>query len=202
MRNDAPIYLLRMSTEKQADGHLTGMLLVAMPSMPDERFARSVIYLCAHSPEGAMGLIVNRLADNLTFPGIIQQLGIEAEIELGDVPVHVGGPVESSRGFVLHSADYVQDSTLVIDESFALTATIDILKAIAAGKGPRRQFLALGYAGWAPGQLDAEIQANGWLVAPAGADLVFDTHDAKKWEGALRTLKIDPALLSTTAGRA
>ncbi len=191
-----------MTGANQADGHLTGMLLVAMPSMPDERFARSVIYLCAHSPEGAMGLVVNRVAENLTFPSVIQQLGIEPEIDLGTVPVHVGGPVESSRGFVLHSADYVRESTLVIDETFALTATIDILKAIAAGKGPRRQFLALGYAGWAPGQLDAELQANGWLVAPAAAELVFDTSDARKWEQALRTLRIDPALLSSTAGRA
>jgi putative transcriptional regulator len=178
------------------------MLLVAMPSMPDERFARSVVYLCAHSPQGAMGLVVNRPAESLTFPGIIRQLGIEAETELDAMPVHVGGPVESSRGFVLHSADYVRESTLVIDDTFALTATIDILKAIATGKGPRRQFLALGYAGWAPGQLDAEIQANGWLVAPAAADLVFDTSDARKWEQALRALRIDPALLSTTAGRA
>jgi putative transcriptional regulator len=191
-----------MSSAKDSEGHLAGMLLVAMPSMPDERFARSVIYLCAHSPQGAMGLVVNRPAESLTFPGIIRQLGIEAETELDAMPVHVGGPVESSRGFVLHSADYVRESTLVIDDTFALTATIDILKAIATGKGPRRQFLALGYAGWAPGQLDAEIQANGWLVAPAAAELVFDTSDARKWEQALRALRIDPALLSTTAGRA
>lgn len=189
----------RIATE---EGHLTGMLLIAVPGMPDPRFAKSVVYMCAHSPQGAMGLIVNQVAPALTLPKIVEQLGIRPEIDLSDCPVHVGGPVETGRGFVLHSPDYVQESTLVIDDRFALTATLDVLKAIAEGGGPRRRVFALGYAGWAPGQLDAEIQANGWLVAPADEDLVFGTDDAAKWHKAMARIGVDPAMFSTTAGRA
>ena len=179
------------------------MLLVAMPSMQDPRFARSVIYLCAHSPEGAMGLVVNQTAGSVTFPAVIDQLGIKADAGRdNDTPVHVGGPVESSRGFVLHSPDYVLESTLVIDEQFALTATVDVLRAIAEGGGPRRRVLALGYAGWAAGQLDAEIQANGWLLTPADADIVFGTDNAAKWDQALHKIGVDPRLLSSVAGHA
>jgi putative transcriptional regulator len=185
-----------------AEHHLTGMLLVAMPSMPDPRFARSVIYLCAHSPEGAMGLVVNQIAGNVTFPAVVGQLGIEAGRDCADTPVHVGGPVETSRGFVLHSADYVQESTLVIDEGFALTATVDVLRAIAEGHGPSRRVLALGYAGWSAGQLDQEIQGNGWLIAPADPDIVFGRDNEAKWLSALRKIGVDPSLLSSTAGHA
>jgi putative transcriptional regulator len=191
-----------MSTTSDDDTGLTGKLLIAMPAMPDPRFARSVIYVCAHSEQGAMGIIVNQVAPNVTFPSIIEQLGIEAGIDLSSQPVHVGGPVESGRGFVLHSPDYVRDTTLVIDEQFALTATIDVLRAMATGQGPNRAVFALGYAGWAPGQLDAEIQQNGWLTAPADADVVFSTDNETKWTRALRRIGIDPALLSTTAGHA
>jgi putative transcriptional regulator len=180
---------------------LTGQLLVAMPQMADPRFARSVIYLCAHSDEGAMGLVINRLIDSLDFSNLLRQLEIEAVGE-PDLPVHFGGPVESSRGFVLHSADYAQDSTLFIDEAIALTATVDVLRAIAAGEGPARRVLALGYAGWAPGQLDAEIQANGWLLVPADPDLVFAGDNDAKWERAINKLGIDLSLLSTEAGHA
>jgi len=196
------LYLWGMSQDDKGQGQLTGMLLIAMPGMPDERFAKSVVYVCAHSEEGAMGLIVNRPAQNVTFEGIAEQLELELAPGAGDVPVHVGGPVESSRGFVLHSPDYVQDTTLVIDESFALTATLDVLRAIAAGGGPKRKVLALGYAGWGEGQLDREIQANGWLTAPASADLVFAADSATKWEMALRHIGVDPVLLSSTAGHA
>lgn len=181
---------------------LSGMLLVAMPQMSDPRFARSVVYVCAHSDEGAMGLVVNRLADNLTFPNLIEQLGLDPPEAEGDTPVHVGGPVESSRGFVLHSTDYVQESTLVIDDDVALTATVDVLRAIADGRGPRRRVLALGYAGWAPGQLDAEIQANGWLVAPACEEILFGHDNDGKWLRALDILGIDLSLLSSEAGHA
>jgi putative transcriptional regulator len=182
--------------------HLAGMLLVAMPSMQDPRFARSVIYLCAHSEEGAMGLVVNQAADKITFPAVVGQLGIEAGQDCSDTPVHVGGPVQPSRGFVLHSADYVQESTLVIDERFALTATVDVLRAIAQGGGPQRRVLALGYAGWEAGQLDAEIQGNGWLVAPADPEIVFDRDNETKWLRALHAIGVDPSLLSSTAGHA
>ncbi|HVI35746.1 MAG TPA: YqgE/AlgH family protein [Gaiellales bacterium] len=182
--------------------HLAGMLLVAMPSMEDPRFSRSVIYLCAHTEEGAMGLVVNQAASEVTFPAVIGQLGIEAESGCDDTPVHVGGPVQPSRGFVLHSSDYVQDSTLVIDERFALTATVDVLRAIATGSGPERKVLALGYAGWDAGQLDAEIQSNGWLIAPADPEIVFGRDNDTKWLRAMRAIGVDPLLLSSTAGHA
>lgn len=191
-----------MAQAEHESNHLTGMLLVAMPSMPDPRFSRSVIYLCAHSPEGAMGLVVNQVAGNVTFPTVIGQLGIEAGDDCGETPVHVGGPVETSRGFVLHSADYVQESTLVIDERFALTATVDVLRAIAEGHGPSHRVLALGYAGWSAGQLDQEIQANGWLVAPADPEIVFGRDNEAKWLSALRAIGVDPSLLSATGGHA
>jgi putative transcriptional regulator len=185
-----------------SDSSLTGHLLVAMPQMADSRFARSVVYLCAHSAEGAMGLVVNRLIDSLSFDSLLDQLGLEADAGAIDLPVHFGGPVESSRGFVLHSADYVQDSTLVIDDDIALTATIDVLKAIAKGDGPRQCVLALGYAGWAAGQLDAEIQANGWLMVPADHELVFGIDNESKWQRAIAKLGVDLSLLSLEAGHA
>jgi putative transcriptional regulator len=191
-----------MATRDPSQSSLTGQLLVAMPQMTDPRFARTVVYLCAHSSDGAMGLVVNRLIDSLTFASLLSQLGVEAEAVPTDMPVHFGGPVESSRGFVLHTSDYLQDSTLVIDDDIALTATVDVLKAIARGAGPRRRVLALGYAGWAPGQLDAEIQANGWLLVPADLDLVFGMENASKWQRALAKIGIDLSLLSSEAGHA
>lgn len=191
-----------MHDDDANDNHLAGMLLVAMPGMPDPRFDRSVIFLCAHSSEGAMGIIVNQLAENVAFDSIIEQLGIEPTPDAAELKVHVGGPVESSRGFVLHSADYVHENTLMIDEGFALTATVDVLRAIAGGEGPRQKVFALGYAGWAPGQLDAEIQKNGWLITPPDLSVVFELDDAEKWTGALRKIGVDPSLLSTTAGHA
>jgi putative transcriptional regulator len=195
-------YLLVMQDDDANDNHLAGMLLVAMPGMPDPRFDRSVIFLCAHSAEGAMGIIVNQIAPNVAFDSIIEQLGIEPTAEAAEIKVHVGGPVESSRGFVLHTADYVHENTLMIDESFALTATVDVLRAIAGGEGPKQKVFALGYAGWAPGQLDAEIQKNGWLIAPPDEQVVFEVDDADKWTAALRKIGVDPSLLSSTAGHA
>ena len=189
--------------------YLDGQLLVAMPIMTDRRFARSVIYLCAHSAEGAMGLIINQRASHISFSELMKQLSImpetadEVEIELEDMDVHVGGPVETQRGFVLHSADYyVADSTLPIDEGVSLTATIDILKAIAGGKGPDRAILALGYAGWRAGQLESEIAANGWLHCPADADLLFDRDLEQKYERALSKIGVDPSHLVSDAGHA
>jgi putative transcriptional regulator len=184
------------------ESSLAGQLLVAMPQMADPRFARSVVYLCAHSVDGAMGLVVNRLIDSLSFHNLLEQIGVEQETAADDMPIHFGGPVESSRGFVLHTTDYVQDSTLVIEDEIALTATIDVLKAIARGNGPRRRVLALGYAGWAAGQLDAEIQANGWLLVPADLDLVFGVDNETKWERAIAKIGIDLGLLSSEAGHA
>ena len=191
-----------MSSTASSKPYFTGMMLIAMPAMADTRFARSVVFLCSHSAEGAMGLVVNQVADRLRLPSVLNQLGIGASEGADDLPVHIGGPVESNRGFVLHSADFQLESTLMIDETFALTATVEILRAIGKGEGPRRLVLALGYAGWAPGQLDAEIQQNGWLLAPADSEIVFDTDDASKWDRALAKLKVDPMLLSSTAGHA
>ena len=186
-----------------AESSLAGQLLVAMPQMADPRFARSVVYLCAHSVDGAMGLVVNRLIDSLSFQNLLEQIGVEQDGSAArDLPIHFGGPVESSRGFVLHSTDYVQDSTLVIEDEIALTATIDVLKAIARGDGPRHRVLALGYAGWAAGQLDAEIQANGWLLVPADVELVFGLDNDTKWERAIAKIGIDLTLLSSEAGHA
>lgn len=198
----ARAYVQVMAKIANEQGHLTGMLLIAMPGMPDPRFAKTVIYLCAHSPQGAMGLVVNQIAQGVSLPKVVEQLGIRPEIDLSGEKVHVGGPVETGRGFVLHSCDYVQENTLVIDDRFALTATVDVLKAIAEGSGPRRKVFALGYSGWAPGQLDAEIQANGWLVAPADEELVFGGDDESKWQRALARLGVDPVSLSSAAGRA
>jgi putative transcriptional regulator len=184
------------------ESSLTGQLLVAMPQMTDPRFARSVVYLCAHSVDGAMGLVVNRLIDSLSFDSLLEQIGVERTAGGDSMPIHFGGPVESSRGFVLHTTDYLQDSSLVIEDDIALTATIDVLKAIARGEGPQRRVLALGYAGWAPGQLDAEIQANGWLLVPADLDLVFDIDNETKWQRAIAKIGIDLTLLSSEAGHA
>jgi putative transcriptional regulator len=184
-----------------ADG-FAGQLLVAMPQMQDPRFAKSVIYLCAHTPEGAMGLVLNKLVDSITFPDLLEQLSIEPAISGDEIRVHFGGPVESGRGFVLHTADYQREGTLPINSGIALTATVDILRDMARGAGPRQTLLALGYAGWGPGQLDAEIQANGWLQVPADEQLVFGENLEAKWELAMAKLGIDFGRLSSDAGHA
>ena len=182
---------------------LAGQLLVAMPQMTDPRFARSVVYVCAHSEdEGAMGIVVNKLLASLTMDELLANLKLEPSPAGGSRPVHFGGPVEPGRGFVLHTADYREQATLVVGGEFGLTATLDILRAIGKGTGPRRSLLALGYAGWAPGQLDAEMQANGWLSVAADAGLVFDDDFEAKWRRALAKLGIDLTMLSTEAGRA
>lgn len=182
---------------------LDGQLLIAMPGMGDLRFARAVIFLCAHSAEGAMGLMVNKPAPELRFADLLKQLKIPAGTDLAETRVHFGGPVEHGRGFVLHSAEYgLEGASLRVDAAFAMTATVDILQDMARGAGPQRAILALGYSGWGPGQLEIEIQANGWLIAPADPDLVFGLRDAEKWEAALRKLSIDPRLLSAEGGRA
>lgn len=191
-----------MTKTETDSGYLTGQLLIAMPNMRDPRFTRSVIYMCAHNAEGAMGLVVNRLVGSITFPDLLEQLGIEDGGNSGAIRVHFGGPVEAERGFVLHSTDYVQSGTMVVGQDVALTGTIDILRDMAGGHGPRKSLLALGYAGWGPGQLDAEIQANGWLSVPADESLVFDDGLDDKWERAIGKLGIDFSKLSGEAGHA
>lgn len=198
------------SSKSPNDGYLDGQILVAMPTMQDERFNRSVIYLCAHSSEGAMGIIVNQPAPNIRFSDLLVQLDVIPGEGLIELPRHgeimrvlKGGPVETQRGFVLHSADYfVENSTLPINGGICLTATLDILKAIANGSGPESAVLALGYAGWAPGQLESEIQANGWLSCDADSSLVFGAQAEQKYELALRKIGIDLAMLSSEAGHA
>jgi putative transcriptional regulator len=192
-----------------SDGYLDGQLLIAMPSMTDPRFHRAVIYICAHSAEGAMGLVINQRAPHITLPKLLEQLDIvpggtfPIAVRSASMAVHAGGPVETSRGFVLHSSDYfAADSTLPINESVCLTATVDILSAIAKGSGPDKAILALGYAGWAPGQLEREIQSNGWLNCPADYDIVFDSDLENKYARALQLMGIDPSHLVGTSGRA
>ncbi len=191
-------------------GYLDGQVLVAMPTIRDERFARSVIYVCAHSDEGAMGIVVNQPAQNIKFRDLLVQLEVVPTENLIQVPpraeairVLKGGPVETGRGFVLHSADFfIENSTLPIDDGICLTATRDILKAIANGQGPESAVLALGYAGWAPGQLESEIHANGWLNCEADSDLVFGRDADGKYALALQKIGVDPAKLSSESGRA
>ncbi len=207
---------VKTSTTSQAGifpvqgGFFDGQLLVAMPGMEDTRFARSVIYLCAHSEDGAMGIIINQAAVTVNFPQLLVQLEVieknavtRLPNKAGAIQVLKGGPVEAGRGFVLHSDDfYIDNSTLPIDDGISLTATIDILRAIADGDGPDRAVLALGYAGWSAGQLEDEIQQNGWLTIPAQQSLIFDTALESKYERAIRLLGIDLSRLSTQAGRA
>lgn len=183
--------------------NLAGKLLIAMPGMGDPRFELSVIFLCAHSDEGAMGLMVNKPAPELSFGRLLDQLGIPRNDRALDIRVHLGGPVENARGFVLHSGDYGgHGATMRVSERFGMTATLDILHEIAAGEGPESSLLALGYSGWGPGQLEAEILANGWLTCDATEHLVFSAPNSRKWEGALRSLGVDPLTLSAAAGRA
>src|SRR3954447_5505600 len=182
-----------------ARGYLDGQMLIAMPAMRDERLGRSLIYVCAHSSEGAMGIVVNQPAANIKFPDLLVQLDVIPAADLiqlprkaGTVKVLKGGPVETGRGFVLHSADFfIENSTLPIDNGICLTATVDILKAIAHGEGPQSAVLALGYAGWSPGQLENEIQENGWLNCDADSELIFGADVEAKYEKAMRKLGVD-----------
>jgi putative transcriptional regulator len=190
-----------MATE-QTSGYLSGQLLIAMPTMQDDRFKRTIVYLCAHNADGAMGLVLNRLIDALSFPDLLEQLGIQPRQRVDDIRIHFGGPVDQGRGFVLHSSDFRAEGTLPVDETAALTASVDILRAIADGRGPRQSLLALGYAGWGPGQLESEIEANGWLNVHADEALVFDGAIETKWERALSKLGVDSRMLSDSAGHA
>jgi putative transcriptional regulator len=191
-------------------GYLDGQMLIAMPSMRDERFARTLIYICAHSSEGAMGIVVNQPAAHISFRDLLVQLDVVGNTEKIQLPQHAyrvrvlkGGPVETSRGFVLHSSDFfIENSTLPIDEGICLTATLDILKAIARGDGPKSAVLALGYAGWAPGQLENEINQNGWLHCAADVDLIFGQDAEAKYLRAMKKIGINLGMLSSEAGHA
>ena len=196
-----------MKYQPDEDGYMEGKMLIAMPSIDDERFERTLIYMCVHNPEGAMGIVVNKPAPDITFPELLNQLSISVPprsmTQPIACPVLVGGPVEVGRGFVLHTQDYFsEESTLPVDADVGLTASVDILRAMASGGGPSRALLALGYAGWAPGQLDQEIQANGWLHCEADPDLIFGLDLDAKYASALGKLGVDISLLSGNAGHA
>jgi len=183
--------------------NVCGKLLIAMPGMGDPRFEKSVVYMCAHSDDGAMGLIINKPTPEVTFKNLLDQLSIEFTSNDRATPIYFGGPVELGRGFVLHTAEYhLEESTLKVDEQFGMTATRDVLTDMANGAGPKKALVALGYAGWGAGQLESELQQNGWLTCDATPDVVFETPDVDKWAAALKLLGVDALMLSATAGHA
>lgn len=195
----------RAATDAAADEAVdfTGRLLIAMPGMDDPRFAHSVVFLCAHSEEGAMGLIVNKAIDGVSLSELFEQLSIEPEKPLSNDTLFFGGPVETGRGFVLHSADYQSAlSSLKVSAEFSMTATQDVLDDIAQAQGPARALTALGYSGWGPGQLEREIRDNGWLMADATSELVFTVPNDQKWSQTLKSIGVDALSLSSTAGHA
>ena len=186
---------------------LKGKLLIAMPSIQGDDFSHSVVFLCEHSREGAMGIVLNKPAPRMIFADIVEKLDLPqnsgaADEEIMNMPVMLGGPVQQFQGFVLHSTDYKGEGTLKVSRDYSLTATIDVLQAIASGRGPARKLLALGYAGWSPGQLESEILRNGWLTSDADVDLVFSPEAGTKHQSALKKLGVDPAMLSGDAGHA
>lgn len=191
-----------MATHDDPTGYLEGQLLLAMPGMTDPRFERSVIYVCSHSEEGAMGLVVNNPIPNLTFDSLLAQLDIEGDDSTPEFLIHAGGPVDTGRGFVLHSPDFVEDASVKLAGDVALTATVDILKALADESGPKRHIIILGYAGWGPGQLEDEINQNAWLSTEPTGEVLFETPDDQKWPRAMESLGVDIAMLSSEAGHA
>ena len=191
-----------MTNKSAATDYLTGQVLVAMPGMPDPRFAKTVIYMCEHSDKGAMGFVLNKPEASLDFKELLDHVGLAKVAMQRAIPIHIGGPVDAGRGFVLHSNDYGSDETVKVDAICAVTASIDILRDIATGAGPTKCILVLGYSGWAPGQLESELQDNGWLHAPADEELLFGVDSAHKWNHALRKMGISASHLSAVGGRA
>ena len=189
-------------TDDQTKSPLCGRLLLAMPGMNDPRFHRAVIFLCAHDAKGAMGLVINNPLPALDFMQLLPQLNIDPPAARIDLPVLSGGPVENARGFVLHGADFSLSDTIRVNDAFGVTGTVDALRAVASGQGPRPLLFMLGYAGWEAGQLERELQDNVWLIADALPGLVFDAGAAEKWERCIRQLGVDPAMLSAAAGHA
>lgn len=186
----------------EGDVSFRNHLLVAMPGLRGEAFAKSVIYICAHSPAGAMGIVINQKLPEIRFSDMLEQLQLPHAASPADPVVHFGGPVETGRGFVLHTSDFMREGTVRVGSRVSVTSTVDILRAIAQGNGPQKSIFALGYAGWGPGQLDAEMHANLWLTIPADDDLVFSSDLAGKWERAMMKMGVNPAALSFEAGHA
>lgn len=198
--NDARSGELRQSDENS--GFLTGEILISTPTMADPRFVQTVIYLCAHTQEGAMGIVVNRPVTRPSFKDVLEQLEIQPIPPLREIPLCAGGPVDAARGFMLHTADWTDESSLPVTDLVAVTASLGVLRVVAAGQGPRQCFLALGYAGWGPGQLDREIQSNAWLSVEPSETILFDGDYGTKWRRAMALLHVDPLLLSGTVGHA
>lgn len=188
--------------EFQQNDYLTGKLLVAMPYMADNRFDHAVIYVCGHDEYGAIGLVINKPLNSLTFIDLLMQLDITTLTNPRSVNMHAGGPVEVSRGFVLHSTDYTSDSTVRVGENFCITATLDILRILAQGKGPRKFLLALGYTGWGANQLEQEIQDNYWMVVEPSEEIVFNAALDFRWRASMASLGVDPLTLSLDSGHA
>ena len=182
--------------------NLTGQIIVSMPSLQDERFYKTVIYMCAHSSEGSMGIIINKKIDYDLYPDLLEQLGIDKPLDKKKLFIRYGGPIESGRGFVLHSDDMIRKETLNIDKGVALTSTAEFFDDLSIGKGPKNSILALGYAGWAPGQLEAEILQNSWMSLPIDTSFLFDDEVSRKWTQAYKIMGVDPNNLSFQSGRA
>jgi putative transcriptional regulator len=187
----------------EGENFLEGKILIALPGMPDPRFEKTVIYMCAHSGEGAMGIIINKPVEGFNFPDLMKKLELQVTNKTPNMPVLYGGPMDTGRGFVLHSGDYEsQDATLPVAEDVSLTTTVEILRAMAEGRGPQKAIFALGYAGWSPGQIEDELRGNGWVHCDADASLLFGAEFDGKWAAALRKLGVDISGLSAHAGRA
>ncbi len=192
-----------MKINDKINNFLTGQLIMSMPSMDDIRFTRTVIYICVHNDDGAMGIVINRLIDNLNLDAVLNQLNIGTENKINDnIDIHFGGPVEIGRGFVLHSDDYSKQATVKLNNNISLTASIDILNDIAIGIGPKEKILTLGYAGWGAGQLEEEIKQNMWLHCPSDKELIFGDDLENKWHDALSKIGVDISMLSNDAGHA
>jgi putative transcriptional regulator len=190
------------TADNTEESSFVGQVLLAMPAMSDPRFERSVIYVCAHNAEGAMGIVINKTLDSIDFHELLDELDIPTDEKSQDIAVHFGGPVENQRGFVLHSSDYQHSETLFVDEKVGLTATVKVLRDLASGDGPAQSILALGYAGWGPGQLESEFQENAWLSVPASDALLFEIANDDKWERAFNSIGVDLSVLSGSSGRA
>lgn len=188
--------------DSKAENGFVGQVLLAMPAMSDPRFERAVIYMCAHNDDGAMGIVINKPLDSIDFREMLGELDISTTAAAENIPVHFGGPVENQRGFVLHSKEYSQPETLLVDDRMGLTATVRVLRDLASGDGPERSILALGYAGWGPGQLESEIQQNAWLTVPAREEFLFEIANGEKWERAFNSIGVDLSVLSGSSGRA
>ncbi len=202
LRNIMRLERSKVENEGTPEGYLTGKLLVSMPFLEDSRFSYSVIFVCGHDSQGAIGLVINKILPDLTFKDLLNQLNIDHMPSSSDLIVHYGGPIDLSRGFVLHSSDYHIDTTIEVGDCFSITSTLEILRALARGTGPEKYLICLGYTGWSAGQLEQELQNNGWLVVEPTEELVFDPYLETKWRSSLAALGVDPAVLSLESGHA